>query len=116
MDDLYQELEQKRRELDACIRQLRKNGTALSEAERAYKVRLREVALRLRADDMPIGMIQLTVYGVPDVAELRFRRDVAQTVYDANKDAINSIKLQLRLIDAQMQREFSSPNLGYGGL
>jgi hypothetical protein len=109
VDDLYQETLQKRRELDACIRQLRKNGTAYSEAEREYKIKLREVALRLRSQDMPIGMIQLTVYGEPDVAELRFRRDVAKTVYEANKDAINSTKLQLRLIDAQMQREWGNP-------
>ena len=29
--ELHQELAQKRRELDVCIRQLRQNGTALAE-------------------------------------------------------------------------------------
>ena len=54
-------------------------------------------------------MIQLTCYGVPDVAELRFRRDVAETVYQANKEAINAIKLELRLIENQIQREWGTP-------
>ena len=58
---------------------------------------------------MAIGMIQLTCYGVPDVAELRFRRDVAETVYQANKEAINAIKLELRLIENQIQREWGTP-------
>lgn len=114
--DLYQEVAQKRRELDICIRELRKNGTAYAEAERAYKVKLRETCLKLRAQDMAIGMIQLTCYGVPEVAELRFQRDVAETVYQANKEAINSIKLQLRLIEGQINREFGSPTAGTGSM
>ena len=107
--DLYQEIMQKRRELDICIRELRKNGTAYAEAEREYKVKLRETCLKLRSQDMAIGMIQLTCYGVPEVAELRFKRDVAETVYQANKDAINAIKLELRLIENQIQREWGTP-------
>jgi len=114
--DLYQEIAQKRRELDICIRELRKNGTAYAEAERAYKVKLREACLRLRAQDMAIGMIQLTCYGIPEVAELRFQRDVAQTIYEANKEAINSTKLQLRLIEGQINREYGSPTAGTGSM
>lgn len=107
--DLYQEMEQKRRELTRCIKELRKSGTAYAEAERAYKVQLRETCLKLRSQDMAIGMIQLTCYGVPEVARLRFERDVAEAVYTANKEAINSCKLQLRLLESQIQREWSSP-------
>lgn len=113
--DLFQEVNQKRRELDVCIRELRKNGTALAEAERDYKIKLREWALRLRSQqDMPVGLIDKTIYGVPEVAELRFRRDIAQTVYDANKDAINATKLELRIISAQISSEMGNPNLGVG--
>ena len=110
--DLWQEIEQKRRELNICIKELRKSGTAYAEAERAYKVQLRETCLRLRSKDMAIGMIQLTCYGVPEVAELRFKRDVAEAVYVANKEAINSCKLQLRLIEGQLGREWSTPQAG----
>ena len=112
--DLYGEIAQKRRELDVCIKELRRNGTALAEAERAYKVKLREWCLRLRANDTPIGLIDKTCYGIPEVADLRFERDVAQVTYDANKDAINSIKLQLRILNSQLSVEMSNPNLGFG--
>lgn len=106
--DLYQEIQQKRHELDVCIKELRKNGTALAEAERAYKIKLREWCLRLRAQDMPIGLIDKTCYGIPEVADLRFARDVADVCYNANKDAINAIKLELRLIENQLQREWGT--------
>lgn len=106
--DLWTEIQAKTKQLDLCIKELRKNGTAYAEAERAYKIKLRETALRLRAADMAVGMVNLTVYGVPEVADLRFQRDVAETVYKANLEAVNSIKLQLRLLDAQLGREWTN--------
>lgn len=104
--DLYTELQQKTKQLDTSIRLLRKSGTDYAEAERAYKVLLREECLKLRDGGMAIGMIDKTCYGIPSVAEARFKRDVAETVYKANLEAINSIKLQMRLIEAQIEREW----------
>lgn len=55
---------------------------------------------------MPVTLIQMTCYGIPSIAEARFKRDMAEAVYRANQEAINSIKLQMRLIEAQIQREW----------
>lgn len=110
--DLWQEIEQKRKELNVCIMEMRKSGTAYAQAEREYKVKLREWCLKLRSQDMPIGLIDKTCYGIPEVADMRFKRDVAETVWKANQEAVNSIKLQLRLLDNQLQREWSTPQAG----
>ena len=106
MMDLYSELTIKTGELDTCIKQLRKTGTAYAEAERAYKVLLRREALKLRDQGMAVGMIDKVILGIPSVAEARFKRDIAEVTYKANQDAIQSIKLQLRLLDNQIQREW----------
>lgn len=108
MNDLYEELQTKREQLDASIKQLRKNGTEYAKNERDYKVLLRTECLRLREEGMAIGLIELTVYGIPSVAEARFKRDIAKVVYDANQEAINSLKLQMRLIESQIQREWGA--------
>ena len=104
--ELYNELQQKTRELETSIKLLRKNGTAYAEAEKNYKLLLRMECLKLRDDGMAVGMIDKTCYGIPSVAEARFKRDVAEATYKANQEAINSIKLQLRLIENQIQREW----------
>lgn len=104
---LYNELQSKTQQLDMSIKQLRTSGTAYAQAEMDYKVLLRQECLKLRDDGMAIGMIDKTCYGIPSVAEARFKRDVAEAVYKANLEAINSIKLQLRLIENQIQREWS---------
>lgn len=68
--------------------------------------------MKLRDDGMAIGMIDKTCYGIPSVAEARFKRDVAETIYKANLEAINSIKLQMRLIESQLNREWGNANNG----
>lgn len=107
--DLWSEIQSKTKQLDYSVKELRKSGTAYAEAEKAYKIKLREWCLRLRSQDMPIGLIDKTCYGIPEIAELRFKRDCARVVYDANKDAINAIKLELRILENQVQREWCTP-------
>jgi hypothetical protein len=103
---LYNELHSKTQQLEMSIKQLRTSGTDYAQAERDYKVLLRQECLKLRDEGMAIGMIDKTCYGIPVVAEARFKRDIAEAVYKANLEAINSIKLQLRLLENQIQREW----------
>lgn len=110
--DLYQELAQKTKQLEASIKELRVSGTAYAQAERDYKVLLRKECLELRDEGMAIGMIDKTCYGIPSVAEARFKRDVAEAVYRANMEAINSLKLQMRLISSQIDKEWSIAGKG----
>lgn len=112
MDDLYSELTIKTGELNTCIKQLRETGTALAEAERAYQVKKAEKALRLRDEGMPVGLIDMTIRGDKEVAALRFARQIAEITYDANREAVASIKLQLRLIENQIQREYGAAGRG----
>ena len=110
--ELYEELELKTRQLEASIKSLRKTGSAYADAEKNYKIILRQECLRLRDEGMAIGMITMTAYGIPSVAEARFKRDIAEVTYTANKEAIQSIKLQLRLIESQIQREYGIAGKG----
>ncbi len=106
MSDLYEELQQKTKQLDASIRQLRKSGTEYAQAEHDYKILLRTECLRLKDEGMAIGMIDKTCYGIPSVAAARFKRDVAEVVYTANQEAIQATKLEMRLLENQIAREW----------
>ena len=104
--ELWEELQQKDEMLKYCIKSLQKNGRALAEAERAYKVLLREECLKLRDEGMPVTLIEKICYGIPSVADARFARDIAEAAYKANQEAIMGIKLQMKIIDAQIDREW----------
>lgn len=107
--DLFNEMQKLLSDLNISIRKLRETGTDYAEAERDYKITLRQEALKLRAEKgMPVTLIQQVVYGVPEVADKRFKRDVKEAVYQANQEAINSIKLQIRVIEGQLNREWNN--------
>ena len=109
MYDLYNDLQQKIKELNISIKKLRETGTEYAEAEKDYKITLRQEALKLRAEKgMPVTLIQQVVYGVPEVAEKRFQRDYKEAVYKANQEAINSTKLQIRVLESQLDREWGN--------
>ena len=109
MDDLYLEMQSKIQLLEASLRQLRQTGTAFAQAEKDYKILLRTECLKLRDDGVAVGVIEKICYGIPSVAEARFKRDIAEAVYKANQEAINTYKLEIRIIESQMNREWSTP-------
>lgn len=112
--DLVTQIEQKSQELSQAIKLLGVNGTKKAEAERSYKMTLTTEALRLKAEGYPVTLIDKIIYGLPKVADLRFKRDVTEATYTANLENIAVIKLQLRLLENQTQREFN--NTGRGNL
>lgn len=107
-NDLYFELQAKTEQLDRSVKQIRTSATEYAQAEMDYKILLRKECLKLKADGMAIGLIDKICYGIPAVAEARFRRDIAEGVYKANQEAINALKLELRLIEGQINREWGS--------
>ena len=106
--DLYEEIEKLMQELTYSINKLRENGTKYAEAERDYKIILNQEVLKMRVDKTPATLINLIIYGVPSVAEKRFKRDVEKVNYEVNKEFINVTKLKLRVIEGQLNREWSA--------
>ena len=107
---LYQELQSKASMLDVAVRELRARGTAYSQAERDYRVALRKAVLEERTKGTPVTIISDVCRGREDIAQLRFERDCAETLYKSAQEALQVFKLQCRLIEAQIQREY-----GQGG-
>lgn len=104
--ELWQMIEEKTKLLDKAINDLTKNGYDLSKKERDYKIALNKKALELRAEEMPVTLINQVIYGYEEIAALRFDRDNAQVKYNANQEYINTIKLNIRILENQLQREY----------
>lgn len=110
--DLLNEMNDLCEKLTIAGQQMKRYGNELAEAERDYKICLREEALRLRStQDMPVTLIQQVVYGIPDVANKRFKRDVAEAMYKTSQEAINTLKLKIRILDSQISREWTKKDL-----
>lgn len=106
--DLVSQIEKLMEELSISIKELRKSGESLARKERDYKVSLTQEITRLRADKYPVTLISQMIYGIEPVATKRFDRDMAQAKYTANQEHINVTKLKLRIVESQLNREWSN--------
>jgi hypothetical protein len=105
---MWELIEEKQKMLDKAINELAKNGYELAEKERDYKIAINKKALELRANDTPVTLINQIIYGYDDIAKLRFERDTAEVKYNANQEYINTIKLNIRILESQLNREYGN--------
>ena len=106
--DLDLELRDKLRLLDISLREFGKRGRAYAEAERDYRVAMAKKVLIERAGGQPVTNISDICRGNAEMADLRFKRDVAEVDYKAAQEAINSYKLQIKILEAQRAREWGA--------
>lgn len=107
MSDLLTELNKARQELNTSMQMLRKHGEDLARAENEYQVIKAQTVLLMKRDGASITEIGLSIKGQPEVAEAMLKRDIAKTMYEANQEHINVKKLDIRVIDNQIAREWN---------
>lgn len=84
-----------------------KVGVEKANAEKEYRILLRQEVLKLKDEGMAATLISLTIYGIPEVAELRAKRDIAESKYEVIREKIQLIKKEQTSIENQLQREWS---------
>lgn len=90
--------------LNKAIEQMRAWGVEHAGKDRDYKVALMEEIMRLRAEEFPATLINQIAYG--KVADVRFERNKAEVMYKSSIENVNAIKLQMRILDNQIAREW----------
>jgi len=92
--------------LNKAIDALAKNGQKSAQAERDYRMALAAEILIKRDEKIPVTIISDICRGERKIAQLKFDRDVAQAVYDANNEASNVWKIHVRVLESQIAREW----------
>lgn len=106
--DLYNQLSALVDQLNISIRSLRKTGTEYAEAERDYRMALSEEILRMEAEGRPVTNLYNIARGKKAVAEAKYKQIATETIYRANLEAIQSIKLQIKVTQAQIDKEYGA--------
>lgn len=111
--DLYVEERQLRSKLDALIDEYRRCGIEHAKRDREYYVLKATKTLELKDQGMPATVIAQVIKGIEPVAAAREKMLVAEVMTRAALEAVLSTKLQVKLVDSQLQREYSTPQAGY---
>lgn len=94
--------------LEKSVAELKERGIAMAKTEKDYRVKLAHRTLVLRNEGYPVTVLGDIVRGEEEVAELRYKRDVAEALYKSCLEGINVYKLNLKILESQYQREWGS--------
>jgi hypothetical protein len=108
MQDLINELQTRIKTLDVALKAFGKRGIERAEAEKAYRTALAKKILIERDNKVPVTIISDVCRGSAEIADLKLKRDIADTMYDSAKEAINVYKLNIKVIEGQIEREWHS--------
>jgi hypothetical protein len=110
VQEIYAALSRDRDLMKAASKELRDRGIAKARAEADYQTVKNRRALELKAEGCSASLIQMTIKGDPEVNKKLFERDCAEVLYDSAKEALNCYKLDARLLEAQLEREWNDSN------
>ena len=106
--DLINEQQDKANQLSAMIEVLRTKGRVLAEQEGLYRIALAMKIIELRNDGVPVTIINDLARGNKEIAHKRALRDIADAEYQAIIEKINVTKLQCRILENQISREWGN--------
>lgn len=104
--DLMLELESRFSTLDQALKHVGKRGRDYANAEMEYRVALAEKMLVERDRGTPVTILSDICRGDREIARKKFDRDVAESSYKAALEACNVYKLRIKVLEAQIEREY----------
>ena len=104
--ELFAEREGIKNSLERSLSRAYDNGINEAEKIRLYRILLAQTILQLKADGMPVSIIDKVAKGVEEVADAEFEMNAASVSYTASKENIMAQKKLLESIEADIKREY----------
>ena len=104
--DLWTQIEADMATLQERVGELRTRGYEKAVADAEYRKAKALAILEARADGQPAAIAKDVVYERPDMYRALLKRDSAETMYASCFEEINALKLQIRICEAQLEREW----------
>ena len=109
--DIMIEIENLRKELNGSIQEYIKKGIDYATAYRDYRVELAKELLYQKEIKTPATTAYDIARGKENVANAKFKEISTEAYYKAELEKINSIKLQLRMLETQYKIEFGGSDV-----
>lgn len=106
--DLMNELNYKLKLLDNSIKSVRNTGTEYARAYKEYRIALAKRLLELKKEGYAITLAGDIARGDPEIAQLKFKELSTEAIYKANLESINALKLEIKIIQGQIDKEWGS--------
>lgn len=85
------------------VKSLYGHAKAYAEAEQEYRMQLAREIMRLRDEKMPVSVINDVARG--NLANLKYKRDLAELTYKTSRDMLNALQGQLSGLQTLYRRQ-----------
>lgn len=106
--DIQNELTYKSQLLYKSVEELKNTGKRYADAYTKYRVELAKELVKLKDEGYAITLAGDIARGKPEIAKLKFDEISTEAVYKANLETINVLKLQIKILENQLQREWTT--------
>lgn len=106
--DLLNQITSLTEQLSASVRALRKTGQDYAEAQMNYRIALAQKIAELEATGRPVTNLLYIAKGDKNVARAKYEEICKEAIYKANLESINAIKVNIRILDTQYQKEWGA--------
>ena len=102
------EIDEKEKELNAKVEEIAQCGIEFALAKKNYACALRKEILKLRDNGYPATLIIEIAKGDDEVSELRFKKDVAESIFKACCESELIKKIELNILKTYFEREYTN--------
>ena len=104
--DLIQELWRINDLLTKALEQFKTRGLEYAKAYANYRKLVAQELLKLKAEGMPVTIAYDIARGKEEVANAKEQEIIAETMYKSCQEAINTFKLQIKILQEQINKEW----------
>ena len=105
--DLVNQIFKLQNELDDAITRLAQTGEDYARAYTDYRMALAKELVKLKDEGYAITLAGDISRGKPEIARLKFKEISTEALYKANLERINALKLEIKILSNQIDKEWS---------
>lgn len=106
--DLLEEMNKLKTLLNTALTEFKNRGTTYAKTYANYRKLLAQELLRLKAEGMPVTIAYDIARGKEEIANAKEQEIIAETLYKSCQEAINSYKLQMKILQEQIDKEYNN--------
>lgn len=103
IQDIGKAIYETSQQIQKCARELYGYAKAYAEKEYEYRMALAKEIMRLKDAKMPVSLIADVARG--NLADLKFKRDLAEVTYKTAKDMLEALQSQLSGLQTLYKRQ-----------
>ena len=101
-EGILEQLEQSKQALTKGNTQLKTLALQKAEAEKNYRIELSKEILKLRLERVPTTIIHDIAKGNEKIADLKLKRDIAESAYFTCISAIENLRLDIEVLRSKL--------------